>query len=71
MYIGLAIGISFFSNNEYRISENDIGTPLLFYKYLLYQYNTISINIHTNISIAPPLYTTFVCVCCAYTITHV
>ena len=31
MYIGLAIGIGFFINNEYRISENgkfDIGTPL-------------------------------------------
>ena len=29
MYIGSAIGISFFSSNEYQISENDIGTPLI------------------------------------------
>ena len=32
MYIGSAISIGFFLNNEYRISENgkfDIGTPLL------------------------------------------
>ena len=31
MYIGSAIGIGFFLNNEYRISENrkfDISTPL-------------------------------------------
>ena len=37
MYIGSAIGIGFFLNNEYRISENgkiDIGTPLPTYIYV-------------------------------------